>query len=295
MNYWIFLIYGAVIIFFIWKIFFAPKGQKVKIILYRWVNKKRIFDKVVIGIIRKRIKDSPEEQLFIKLGPRKIWQNIPDSINFMTDMKGKITIHGVIDSVNNISWIRPIDTIYKETVEKYQDPILDKDGKPKIKEVYVKDEITGEIVTEPVLENGKQVMDEQGRPLFKPKVENVPDTKTKERKVQKASPYDQVIENDVGLYYLNKKIEIREKFKREENKSLLEKAMPFAIAAVVILGVAYLSYQHLKEMNETAEQRADAMLGVFNKIMENPTALNPMKRTEQKDENIGQEVDQGQS
>lgn len=284
--------YVIVLLFFAYMFFMNSGGQRVEIILYKWINRKRIFAGTIKGIIKKRYKDNTEEMLNFKANKKSLWSHVPDNEFFLTNLKGIYTLHAVIDANNNISFIKPDDTIYQKEVKKFTEPLLDKNGKNIFDEVYILDE-NNELILEPMKENGKFVYDkETNEQIFIPKIEKKMKMHIKEKEIETPSSYDHIIESDRKLYYLNKKEEIRQKFKREESKSLWQTIAPIAMIGIIVIATVYLSYKHIKQIGDDfANERKSFLVQLANTIREDPSKINPLNND--KPENYGQEAGGG--
>ena len=282
--------YLIVVIFFAYTFFFKSKGKKCKIVLYQWINYKRVFYNIVDGVIRKRYSDSSNEQLCIKVFGN-VWTSIPDSKFFMTNMKGELVLHALIDIDKNVKFINHEDIVYREYNIQVQEKVLDSKGNPLTKEVYVSDEY-GNIILEVAKDNkGNVITDSNGDTVYVAVKKSMYITKIIDKKVTEPSSHDQIIESDIKLYYLNKKEENRQKFKRDEKKSLWQTIAPIALIGIIVLMTVYLSYKHMNnQLNEVNQVYKDTK-PFLQKLVESATQNDEVVDDGNKPTDYGKKVD----
>lgn len=233
--------------------YYLHRGRKIKIIMEKYINQKRIYFGEITGLAKKRFPESQDEQLFIPTSP-KIWTPLPGSEFFSTTKKGMLCLKAVIDSDDNVYWVKPDNTKYEEKTVEYQEPVLDENGQQTYITAYEKDE-DGELILEPYIINGVHQKDENNEPIWQPKTVRKLNTVLKSRIETIPAFYERAIETDVKLYFLNKKLELREKFKKDDKWEKIKQIAIFSILAIVVLGVVYLSY---KQVNETVLQERES-------------------------------------
>jgi hypothetical protein len=283
--------YLVVILGFAYMLFFKQTGKNINVVLYRWINRKRYFSGIIKGVIKKQFNDSLDEKLMFIAGKKKVWVNTPDSEYFITDTKGTLTIHCVIDPADNVSFIKPDHSTYNLKTIREQVPLLDSRGNKQYTEVYIKDD-NGEPELEMVMEAGKPLLDENGDAIYRPKKGKKLLTKMIERKIEEPLVYDKQIASDRKLYYLNKKEEITRKFKREEQKTLWQQLAPMAMIGIIILSTTYLSYKHLKEIGTDI---SDKQQNFFQNLVEQVRTDTPtVEDVKAKEEEKGKPPDYGE-
>jgi len=267
--------YAVVIIFFVYKIFlqkmFGNKGGKsVLIHLYNYVNGEPIFDRTIKGYIKKRFSDESDEQLLLPLKP-KLWTAIPDSKYCRISNKGQKLYSLCLDGEDNFYWMYLEKTKMREITETYKVPVVDDKGNEQYEDAYERDS-EGEVVYEQIKENGEPVM-QDGEPVYEPKIVKQIVTKTKEITKHVPALYEQIIEANVKLYYLNKKQELREKYKVEQKKSRFEVVAPMAILAVVLIVTFYMSFNHLKGLSEDNKETTSFLQKMVEDMSSNPPQI----------------------
>jgi hypothetical protein len=276
-------VYAIVIIlmFLIW--FFKPVGRKMPVRLFRYINGTRYYWKTVTARIRKRNKEFDEEMLFVPLGGNlKAWTDLPSDKCYIPDSKGHLILDYVVDPFNDLHPIEHEPLLSEYQDRQYKEKIFDKDNKPVMETVYIRDE-NNELVLEPKLDlNGNQMMDSEGKPIFKPKTEQVQKTRILTRQERIVIGKDLLTVTSDRNWLQIKMIENREKWKLEKKEGFWSKYGGLAIVAVLIIATCYMSYQHIKQIDDTAQAKQIEFMDKFTKtLVENPSAFNPLSKPQQ--------------
>lgn len=289
------VIYGIIGLAFIWLFYQNAQGLKVNLIVYEWRNKKRHFGGVIKGVMRKRYPDSIEKSIVFKYKKTKHVVNVPEERAFLSDMKGIYTLQVVVDQNGNVEFIMPTDEVYETKNVKVE--IIERNEKGDIiyEDVYVQDPATGEPMLERVKnKDGSDAFDKEGFPLFQPIKERRPVKQIVYEKVEAPVAADRIIKSDRKLYYLNKKEEIRQKYKQEEKKNWLQQNAVLLILVFVTLLTIYFSYKHIQTITSDLKDTNTAFMDRLTKMIEQPqqiTNLVNSDKNEPKPEGYGEKVE----